>query len=116
MQAVECKACGSKELVQEGDVIVCVYCQSRYMPSPEAASIGVPKVQEKNEFDVIMDSSGRNKIAVIKEVRGLTGMGLKEAKDFVESCPRTLMSGLSRETAEKTKARLERAGAEVSIA
>ena len=71
--------------------------------------------EEKTEFDVILASFGDNKVAVIKEVRGITGLGLKEAKDLVEAAPKAVKEGASKEDAEKIKAQLEAAGAKVEI-
>ncbi|WP_031434823.1 50S ribosomal protein L7/L12 [Methylomarinum vadi] len=70
---------------------------------------------EKTEFDVVMTSFGSNKVAVIKAVRGLTGLGLKEAKDAVEGVPTTLKEGVSKDDAEAAKKELEDAGATVEI-
>ena len=70
---------------------------------------------EQTEFDVVLDSFGGNKIAVIKVVRGATGLGLKEAKELVEGAPGKVKEGVSKEDAEKLKGELEEAGAEVSI-
>lgn len=71
--------------------------------------------EEQTEFDVVMDSFGGNKIAVIKAVRALTGLGLKEAKEMVEGAPSKIKEGVSKEDAEKAKADLEEAGATVAI-
>ena len=71
--------------------------------------------EEKTEFDVILESAGAQKIAVIKEVRAITGLGLKDAKDMVEGAPKTVKEGASKEDAEKIKAQLEKAGAQVTI-
>ncbi len=70
---------------------------------------------EKDEFDVVLASAGGNKIAVIKEVRGITGLGLKEAKDLVEGAPKPLKEGVKKEEAEEMKAKLEEAGATVEL-
>jgi large subunit ribosomal protein L7/L12 len=70
---------------------------------------------EKTEFDVILKSFGSQKIKVIKEVRGVTGLGLKEAKDLVEGAPKAVKEGVAKEEAEKIKEQLEAAGAEVEI-
>jgi large subunit ribosomal protein L7/L12 len=70
---------------------------------------------EKTEFDVVMTSFGDNKISVIKAVRGITGLGLKEAKDMVESAPATVKEGVSKDDAEETKKQLEEAGASVEL-
>lgn len=71
--------------------------------------------EEKTEFDVVLTDVGANKIAVIKAVRELTALGLKEAKEAVEGAPKTLKEGLSKEDAEKYKATLEEAGAKVEL-
>ncbi len=74
-----------------------------------------PAAEEKTEFDVILVGAGDNKIAVIKEVRGITGLGLKEAKDLVEGAPKAVKEGASKEDADKIKAALEAAGAKVEV-
>ena len=71
--------------------------------------------EEKTEFDVILKSHGSNKIAVIKEVRGITGLGLKEAKELVEGAPKAIKEATTKEDAEDLKKKLEAAGAEVEI-
>ncbi len=70
---------------------------------------------EKDEFDVVIESNGANKINVIKVVRELTGMGLKEAKDLVDAVPKTLKEGLTKADAEMMKKKLEEAGAKVAL-
>ncbi len=79
------------------------------------AAAGAGAVVEKTEFSVVLASAGANKIQVIKEVRALTSLGLKEAKDLVESAPKPLKDGVSKEEADKIKAQLEAAGAKVEI-
>jgi large subunit ribosomal protein L7/L12 len=71
--------------------------------------------EEKDEFDVILEAAGDKKIQVIKEVRGLTSLGLKEAKDLVDGAPKPLLEKVNKETAEKAKAALEGAGATVTV-
>ena len=71
--------------------------------------------EEKSEFDVILESAGDKKIAVIKEVRALTSLGLKEAKDLVDSAPKALLEGVYMEDAEKAKEQLEAAGATITL-
>ncbi|WP_137165709.1 50S ribosomal protein L7/L12 [Salinimonas lutimaris] len=71
--------------------------------------------EEKTEFDVVMTSFGANKVAVIKAVRGATGLGLKEAKEVVESAPKAIKEGVSKDEAEALKKELEEAGAEVEV-
>ena len=72
-------------------------------------------VEEKTEFTVVLASFGEKKIDVIKEVRAITGLGLKEAKDLVESAPKPLKEGIPKDEAEKIKAQLEKAGAKVEL-
>ncbi len=76
---------------------------------------GAEAVEEQTEFDVLMKSFGANKVAVIKAVRAITGLGLKEAKDMVESAPATIKEGVSKDEAEEIKKQLEEAGAEVEV-
>ena len=71
--------------------------------------------EEKTEFDVVLKAAGANKIAVIKEVRAITSLGLKDAKDMVEGAPKTVKEGASKEDAEKIAEQLKKAGAEVEI-
>tara|TARA_B100000963_G_C22243674_1_gene501130 strand:- start:193 stop:564 length:372 start_codon:yes stop_codon:yes gene_type:complete len=77
-------------------------------PAAEAA-------EEKDSFDVVLAAAGDQKINVIKEVRGITGLGLKEAKDMVEGAPKTLKEGVKKEEAEAMKTKLEAAGAKVEL-
>ena len=79
-----------------------------------AAAAAAP-AEEKTEFDVILASFGDNKIGVIKEVRAITGLGLKEAKDLVEGAPKALKEGVAKDEADKIKEQLEKAGAKVEI-
>jgi len=79
------------------------------------AAGGDAAAEEKTEFDVVMTSFGGNKVAVIKAVRGATGLGLKEAKEVVESAPKAIKEGVSKDEAEALKKELEEAGAEVEI-
>lgn len=84
--------------------------------APAAAGGGdAAPVEEQTEFDVVLTSFGSNKVAVIKAVRGLTGLGLKEAKDAVEGAPTTLKEGVSKDDAEAAKKELEEAGASVEV-
>ncbi len=71
--------------------------------------------EEQTEFEVVLAAAGEKKIEVIKEVRAITGLGLKEAKDLVEGAPKTVKEGASKEEAEKLKAQLEKAGAKVEL-
>ena len=79
------------------------------------AAAAAPVVEEKTEFDVILKSAGASKLNVIKVVREITGLGLKDAKDLVESAPKALKEGISKEDAEALKKQLEEAGAEVEV-
>jgi len=79
------------------------------------AGDGGAAVEEKNEFDVVLLSAGDKKIAVIKEVRAITGLGLKEAKDLVDGAPKPVKQGIVKEDAEKFKEQLEAAGAQVEL-
>ncbi len=76
---------------------------------------GGEAAEEKTEFDVVLKSAGAKKINVIKEVRAITGLGLKEAKELVESAPKAVKEGVSKEEAEELKKKIEAAGAEVEI-
>ena len=80
-----------------------------------AAGDGEAATEEKTEFDIELSESGSNKIAVIKEVRTITGLGLKEAKDLVEGAPKPLKQGVKKEEAEEMKKALEAAGAKVTL-
>jgi large subunit ribosomal protein L7/L12 len=80
-----------------------------------AAGGEVAAAEEKDEFDVVMSSFGENKVAVIKAVRGITGLGLKEAKDMVEGVPATVKEGASKDEAEEIKKQLTEAGATVEL-
>ena len=74
-----------------------------------------PEVEEKDEFDVILEAAGDKKIQVIKEVRSLTSLGLKEAKDLVDGAPNAVLERVNKESADKAKAALEGAGATVTV-
>lgn len=82
---------------------------------PAGADAGVAAEEEKTEFDVILEVAGDKKINVIKEVRAITGLGLKEAKALVEEAPKAVKEGIAKEEAEKIKEQLEGAGAQVSV-
>ena len=89
--------------------------------SAAAAAVAAPAAgaaeaaEEKTEFDVVLKSAGANKIAVIKVVRGLTGLGLKEAKELVDGAPKTLKEAVSKDEAEKIVAELKEAGADAEL-
>ena len=80
-----------------------------------AAAAAAPAEEEKTEFDVILAAFGDNKVAVIKEVKNITGLGLKEAKDLVEAAPKAIKEAVAKEEAEKIKAAIEAAGGKVEI-
>lgn len=80
-----------------------------------AGAAGGAAAEEKTEFNVVLTDAGANKIAVIKEVRGITGLGLKEAKDLVEGAPQTVKENVAKAEAEEMKKKLEEAGAKVEL-
>ena len=80
-----------------------------------AGGAGAAPVEEKTAFDVILTDAGANKINVIKEVRAVTGLGLKEAKDLVEGAPKPIKEGVTKEEAQKIKEVIEKAGAKVAV-
>ena len=82
--------------------------------APDAGA-GAPAAEEQTEFTVVLASAGDKKIEVIKEVRGITGLGLKEAKDLVEGAPKPVKEGVAKDEAEKIKATLEKVGAKVEL-
>jgi len=97
--------------------------EEEYDIKPAAAAVAVAgpagggddAAEEQTEFDVILKSAGAKKIAVIKEVRGITGLGLKEAKEMVDGAPNAIKEGVSKDEAEELKSKLEDAGAEVEL-
>jgi len=98
--------------------------EDEYGIKPAAAAVavagpaggdGAAAAEEKTEFDVVLKSAGDKKINVIKEVRGITGLGLKEAKEMVDGAPSTVKEAASKDEAEEIKAKLEGAGAEVEL-
>ena len=85
------------------------------MAAVGAAAAGAAPAEEKTEFTVVLASAGAQKINVIKEVRAITNLGLKEAKDLVEGAPKPVKEGVNKEEADKIKAQLEKAGAKVEL-
>ena len=83
--------------------------------APAAGGAAAPAAEAKTTFDVVLKEAGVNKIGVIKEVRAMTSLGLKEAKDLVEGAPKTVKEGVSKEEAEELKKKLEAAGAKVEL-
>ena len=82
---------------------------------PGGGGAAAAPVEEKTEFTVVVAATGEKQIEVIKEVRAITGLGLKEAKDLVEAAPKNVKEGVSKDEAEKVKAQLEKAGAKVEL-
>ncbi|QIM62100.1 50S ribosomal protein L7/L12 [Pasteurellaceae bacterium Orientalotternb1] len=112
------EAIASKSVSEIVELITAM--EEKFGVSAAAAAVAVAAgpaeaAEEKTEFDVILANAGANKVAVIKAVRGATGLGLKEAKDLVESAPAALKEGISKAEAEALKKELEEAGAQVEI-
>ena len=100
------------ELVHTLEEVFGVSAAAAAVAAPAAAA---EEVEEKTEFDVILKSAGASKLGVIKVVRAITGLGLKDAKDLVDNCPKTLKEAVSKEDAEKMVAELKEAGAEAEL-
>ena len=100
------------ELVHTLEEVFGVSAAAAAVAAPAAAAV---EVEEKTEFDVILKEAGASKLGVIKVVRAATGLGLKEAKDIVDNCPKTLKEAISKEDAEKLVAELKEAGATAEI-
>ena len=113
------EAIASKSVTEIVELITAM--EEKFGVSAAAAVAAAPAggaaaaVEEKTEFDVVLAEAGANKVAVIKAVRGATGLGLKEAKDLVESAPAVLKEGVAKAEAEALKKELEEAGAKVEI-
>ena len=104
------------ELVKDMEEKFGVSAAAAAVATPAAGGGGAEAAtEEKTEFDVILTSFGEKKINVIKEIRGITGLGLKEAKEAVESAPKAVKEGVSKEEAEEIKKKLEEAGASAEI-
>ena len=101
-----------KELEEKFGVSAAAPAAAMMVAAPAEAAA---PAEEKTEFDVILKAAGANKIAVIKVVRALTGLGLKEAKELVDGAPKNLKEGVSKDEAEKIAAELKEAGAEVEV-
>ena len=102
------------ELVHTLEEVFGVSAAAAAVAAP-AAGAAAEAAEEKTEFDVILKDAGASKLNVIKVVRAATGLGLKEAKDLVDNCPKALKEGISKEDAEKLAAELKEAGAEVEV-
>ena len=102
------------ELVHTLEEVFGVSAAAAAVAAP-AAGAAAAEVEEKTEFDVILKAAGASKLNVIKVVRAATGLGLKDAKDLVDNCPKTLKEGISKEDAEKIVAELKEAGATAEL-
>lgn len=115
------EAVGSMTVMELNDLVKAfeekfgVSAAAMAVAAPGAGGAAAPAAEEKTEFDVILADAGANKINVIKEVRAITGLGLKEAKDLVEGAPKAVKEGIAKDEAEKIKAQLEGAGAKVEL-
>ena len=103
------------ELISDMEEKFGVSAAAAVAAAPAAGGDAGAAAEEQSEFDVVMTSFGDNKISAIKAVRGITGLGLKEAKEMVESAPATVKEGASKEEAEDVKKQLEEAGASVEL-
>ena len=104
-----------KEFEETFDVKAAAPVAMAGAPAAGGAGAAAEEVEEQDEFDVILEAAGDKKIQVIKEVRTLTSLGLKEAKDLVDGAPKTVLEKVNKEAAEKAKAALEGAGASVTV-
>ena len=105
-----------KQIEEAFDVSAAAPAGGMMMMAPGAGGAGGGEAaEEKTEFDVVLEEFGGNKIAVLKAVRALTGLGLKEAKAMVEGAPKAIKEGVSKDDAEAAKKQLEEAGAKVSV-
>lgn len=103
------------ELVKELEEVFGVSAAAPVMVAGAGAAVAEGGAEEKTEFDVVLEGFGDNKIAVIKAVREITGLGLKEAKELVESAPAPVQEGVAKDKAEEIKSTLEDAGAAVTL-
>ena len=107
------EAIASKTVLEISELIKMM--EEKFGVSAAAAAVGAAPAEEKSEFDVVLEEAGSNKIAVIKVVREMTGLGLKEAKDLVEGAPKAVKEGLPKADAEAAAKKLEEAGAKVAL-
>lgn len=103
------------ELVKDLEEVFGVSAAAPVAVAAAPAAGGAEAAEEKSDFDVVLEGFGDNKIAVIKVVRELTGLGLKEAKDAVEGAPNTILEGKSKDEAEEAKSKIEEAGGTVTL-
>ena len=104
-----------KQFEETFDVTAAAAAPAAAAPAGPGGAAPAEAAEEKDEFDVVLEAAGDKKIQVIKEVRTLTSLGLKEAKDLVEAAPKPVLEKVNKETAEKAKEALEAAGASVSV-
>lgn len=104
-----------KKFEEEFDVTAAAPVAAAPAAGAGAEAEAAPADEEKTEFDVVLNDAGDTKIQVIKEVRGLTNLGLKEAKEMVDGLPKPILEGVDRDTADKAKEALEAAGADVEV-
>ena len=104
-----------KQFEETFDVTAAAPVAVAAVAAPAGGAGGGDAAAEQDEFDVVLESAGDNKIPVIKEVRALTNLGLKEAKDLVEAAPKAILEKVNKETADKAKEALEGAGATVTL-
>ena len=104
-----------KQFEETFDVTAAAPVAVAAVAAPAGGAGGGDAAAEQDEFDVVLESAGDNKIPVIKEVRALTNLGLKEAKDLVEAAPKAILEKVNKETADKAKEALEGAGAKVTL-
>ncbi len=105
----------SKKLEEKWGVSAAAPVAVAAAPGAGGAAAAAPAAEAKTTFDVVLKEAGANKIGVIKEVRAVTSLGLKEAKDLVEGAPKTVKEGVTKEEAEEIKKKLEAAGAKVEL-
>ncbi len=103
------------ELVKELEEVFGVSAAAPVAVAAAPAAAAADEAEEKTEFDVVLEGFGDNKIAVIKVVREITGLGLKEAKELVESAPKPIQEGIAKDKAEELKKKLEESGAAVTL-
>jgi len=104
-----------KELKEKFDISAPAFVAGAAAPAAGGAAPAEDEAEEKTEFDVVLSSVGDKKIQVLKELRALTQLGLKEAKEIIDSVPSTVKEGISKEDADKMKAKLEEVGAKVEV-
>ena len=109
------EAADLKKMLEEKWGVTAAAAPMMMAGAPAAGAVAAAPVEEKTEFDVVFDDIGPKKIDVIKEIRAITNLGLKEAKDLVEAPKSVIQQGVSKTTAEETKKKLEAAGAKVVI-